>query len=140
MYCTGLYIHVAQQQASRPKSTQSYAPVPVSALTGDDQWHISFKIPSLNAFSERSIDSIRTGVITKAVRTEVVQTITTLIANHTKRPLSEQYTHICSELVKTYPTLKDDAGNGYVSFRLYNMFEQTCFYSNMFLLKGFMED
>lgn len=87
----------------------------MSALTGDDQWHISFKIPSLNAFSERTIDGIRTGIITKALRTEVVQTLTTLIANHTKRPSSDQYGHICSELVKAYPTLKDDAGNGYVS-------------------------
>lgn len=115
IYCAGPNIHVAQQQATWPKSAVSYSPVPVSALTGDDQWHVSFKIPSLNAFSERSIDSIRTGVFTKAVLTDVVQTITTLIANHTKRPSPEQYTHICSELIKTYPTLKDDAGNGYVS-------------------------
>ena len=85
----------------------------MSALTGDDQWHISFKIPSLNAFSEWSIDSIHTGIITKAVQTEVVQ-----IANHTKCPSPDQYTYICSKLVKAYPTLKDDAGNGYVSIIL----------------------
>ena len=60
----------------------------------------------------------RTGVITKAVRTEVVQTITTLIANHTKLPSPDQYSHICSELVKAYPTLKDDAGNGYVKYNI----------------------
>ena len=48
----------------------------MSTLTGDDQWHISFKIPPLNPFSERSFDRIRTGVITKTVRIEVVQTIT----------------------------------------------------------------
>lgn len=94
----------------------SYAPIPVSAITGDDNWHLSFKIPSLSAFSERTIDAIRTGAITKAVRTEIVQTITTLISVHTKRPTSKQYTHICKELVKAYPKLEDDASIEYVSF------------------------
>ena len=93
----------------------------MSTITGDDQWHVSFRIPSLSALSERSIDAIHTGIITKAVRTEIVQTIATLIANHTKRPSPEQYTHICKELVKTYPTLKDDSGNGYVSIQSGNI-------------------
>ena len=93
----------------------------MSTITEDDQWHVSFRIPLLNALSERTIDAIHTAIITKAVRTEIVQTIATLITNHTKRPSPEQYTHICKKLVKTCLTLEDNSGNGYVSIQSGNI-------------------
>ena len=62
------------------------------------------------------MEGISTGQLIPCLRTEVVQTLTSLIMMHTMYPSSEQYNVICMKLIEQYPNLKDDIGTGYVSF------------------------
>ena len=50
-----------------------------------------------------------------AARTEIVQTLATLIWTHTHYPSPDQYNVVCTKLVEVYPTLADDQEPGWVS-------------------------
>lgn len=55
------------------------------------------------------------GVITKALRSEIITMIALGMWQHSSYPTPEEYTSVCRELVLKYPVLKDTHGNGYVS-------------------------
>ena len=73
-----------------------------------DDWLRSFCIPS------NFMDCISSGIVTQRCRTEVVQTLGTLMWTHTQYPSSNSYNVVRARLVQTYPTLADD-DPGYVS-------------------------
>ena len=81
-------------------------------------WHLSFCIPARNSFSSSVQSSIDTGVVTARSRREIVQTLRTLMLQHTRYPSSEQYNEVCRRLVGLFPNLKDSIGSGYVSYVL----------------------
>ncbi len=71
-------------------------------------------------FSIRTEDTLKTGVLTKRVRTEIVQALSSSILVHTKNPTGAQYNYICQKLIDKFPVLKDDIGStGYVSFAFF---------------------
>ena len=74
--------------------------------------HQSF-IPS--KFSKKPIESINLGILTKGIRTEVINMIAVQMLQETSYPTSEDYTEVCRKLVEMYPILKDTIGNSYVS-------------------------
>ena len=78
------------------------------------QWHHSFQIPK--QFSRRTESAIATGVLSKSVRTEIVQSLSSQIMVYTISPSPEQYNTVCRKLIEQYPSLKDAIGSsGYVS-------------------------
>lgn len=78
------------------------------------QWHLSFEVP--NNFSARTEEAISSGQITKRVRTEIVQSLSSLMLTYTKTPTGEQYNTICLKLIEKYPKLRDGIGStGFVS-------------------------
>ena len=80
-----------------------------------DQWHLNFEIPS--RFSTRAEDAIASGLISKSVHTEIVQSVAAAMMVHTKTPTSLQYNVVCQKLIDKYPILKDAIGStGYVSY------------------------
>lgn len=85
------------------------SPQPSTAASHNDQWQLSFQVP-IN-FSARSEEAILSGHITKRVRTEIIQSISSLMMIHTKTPTSEQYNTVCRKLIEKYPKLKDDIGS-----------------------------
>jgi hypothetical protein len=56
--------------------------------------------------------------ITRAVRCEIVSSISTLVMVHTIKPSPEERTVISQKLVSKYPILVDTYGCGYVSLLL----------------------
>ena len=75
----------------------------------DTKWQDSFVIPA--AFSVFTEKAIKSGILTKRVRTEIVQSLSTSILIHTRNPSGDQYNAVCLKLIETYPTLKDLHGN-----------------------------
>ena len=62
---------------------------------------------------------IKSGVLSQSARTEIVQTLATLIWTNTHFPSPEAYKKICMDLITKYPNLADDADDNsapYVSF------------------------
>lgn len=91
---------------------QDAAPVPAASSTSGE-WHLSLKIPT--AFSVKTEEAIKTGRLTKRCRTEIVQSVSSLMLVHTKTPTSDQYNTVCRKLIEEHPKLKDDIGStGYV--------------------------
>ena len=80
---------------------------------GSDNWLRDFRIPS--TFSAKTMECISSGILTQRCRTEIVQTLGTLMWTHTQYPSPNAYNIICGNLVQTYPTLADDDEPGYVS-------------------------
>lgn len=71
-----------------------------------------YKIPE--KFSKKVMDSITEGIITKAIRSEIITIIALGMWQYTTQPTSDEYTSICRALVQKHPVLKDTNGNGYV--------------------------
>jgi len=67
-------------------------------------------------FSLVTNEAIKSGALTPRARDEIIHSLTTLIMVHTINPISDDYNTVCTRLVKTYPTLKDQVDGGYVSF------------------------
>ena len=68
-----------------------------------------------NKFSKKIMEAINLGILTKGMRTEVINMIAVQMLQETLYPKSEDYTEVCRKLVEMYPVLKDTIGNGYVS-------------------------
>ena len=120
-------------------SADHQPPQPSQIITShshnSEQWHLSFDIPT--NFSARAEEAISSGQITKRVRTEIVQSISSLMLIHTKTPTSDQYNTVCRKLIEKYPKLKDDIGStGFVSIDML-LFYPFC---KNYLFTGFMED
>ena len=60
-------------------------------------------------FSLVTNEAIKSGALTPRARDEIIHSLATLIT-------SDDYNTVCTQLVKTYPTLKDQVDGGYVSF------------------------
>lgn len=80
----------------------------------DDSWLQDFKIPK--QFSPKTMECVSTGILTQSSRTEIVQTLATLMWLQTHYPSREAYTTVCARLVKVHPTLADDAGDGQATY------------------------
>lgn len=66
-------------------------------------------------FSTPTTEAIKTGVLTKSVRVEIVDSLSTLMLIHTSRPTPHDLDTICRRLIEKFPKLKDTVDNGYVS-------------------------
>lgn len=86
---------------------------PPSKTTLSSSWLESFEIPT--EFSHRTKESIRTGVVTKRARCEIIAALATRILQSTRYPTPNVYQTICTKLIRKFPTLQDPVGNGYVS-------------------------
>lgn len=73
----------------------------------------NYKIPE--NFSKKVMDSIEEGIITKAIRSEIITVVALGMWQCTTQPTSDEYTSISRSLVQKHPILKDTNGNGYVS-------------------------
>ena len=78
-------------------------------------WHLSFKIPQKHTFSGVVQKAVETGVVCAKARRDVVQTLHTLILQHTRYPSSEEYTTVSRKLVEQFPKLHDGGTSGFVS-------------------------
>lgn len=93
-------------------AVRSETPSPILSVMGDGvssstvNWHHNFKIP--DHFSTKTEEALRTGHITKSVRTEIVQSLSAGIMLFTKQPTPVQYNTVCQKLVDKYSILKDD--------------------------------
>ena len=79
-----------------------------------DEWMGSFKIPTF--FSKKTMDCLKTGNLTLSSWTEIIQALANHMWIHTQYPSRYAYIDICSELVKVYPKLADDAGDDQVTY------------------------
>ena len=108
-------MHVQDANRANPEHTEvpsKNSNNPSSNRSSSD-WHKTLQMPT--GFSTRTMDCISTGIITHAARTEIVQTLATLIWTHTHYPSPDQYNVVCAKLVEVYPTLADDQEPGWVS-------------------------
>lgn len=78
-------------------------------------WHLSFQIPPKHTFSGVVQKAIETGVVCAKARWDIVQTLRTLILQHTRYPSSEEYTTISRKLIEKFPKLHDGGTSGFVS-------------------------
>ena len=117
-----MYLYIIQQLNL---STTSYD---TSKRGVSDDWLRSFCIPS------NFMDCISSGIVTQRCRTEVVQTLGTLMWTHTQYPSSNSYNVVRARLVQTYPTLADDDEPGYVSSDSNENFSLLCFICDLFSL------
>ena len=114
----------SEQQQQPPHLPASQQPTP--RLPANPRlWLTSFTVPA--GFSANTEDAISTGILTSKVRTEIVQSLSASILVHTKKPTPEEYNTICSKLIDTYPTLRDEyGGSGYVSWQSILMLVVIC--------------
>ena len=63
-------------------------------------------------FSKKTVEAMEKGMITRAVRTEVINAVAVQVLKHKTYPTSEEYTEVCRKLIEAYAAL---IGNGYVS-------------------------
>lgn len=66
-------------------------------------------------FSAETTTAIKTGVLKKKHRDEIISSLSTLMLVHTSRPTPEDYTMVFRKLVTKYPKLRDTIDCGYVS-------------------------
>lgn len=81
-------------------------------------WHLTFEIPDFHTYSETVRQSIETGIISSKARRDIIQTLRTLILQHTRYMTPEQYVTVSRKLIAKYPKLRDSVQlgtNGYVS-------------------------
>lgn len=72
-----------------------------------DDWLSQFQFPE--SFSSRTMDAIESGILSQSARTEIVQTLATLIWVHTQRPSKNAYQTICAGLIRKFSSLADEA-------------------------------
>lgn len=63
-------------------------------------WLHKFTIPK--RFSKKTIQAMERGVITKAVRIEIINSVAIQVLQHTTNPTPEEYTEVCVKLIETY--------------------------------------
>ena len=83
-----------------------------------------------------TMECISSGILTQSSRTEIIQTLATLMWVHTHYPSKEAYNTLCAKLVKTHPNLADDAGDGqatYVSDSIMLLYMFNCYFLYSFL-------
>ena len=66
-------------------------------------------------FSGKTTEAMKTGVMTKGARSEIMSALATLIMVYTIRPTPDDMYTVCRRLVQTYPKLKDSTDTGDVS-------------------------
>lgn len=66
-------------------------------------------------FSSSTMKCIENGILSSHARDEIINSLATCIMLHTVSPVPEQRRIVCSNLVRTHPTLKDTVGSGHVS-------------------------
>ena len=71
-------------------------------------------------FSGGTSEAVRSGLVTKAARIEINNSLATLMMVHTMCPTPTNLHTVCRRLVEKYPKLKDSSPIGSVSIRLYN--------------------
>ena len=79
-------------------------------------WAEQLSIPT--RFSSDTTAAIKSGILSKRARDEIIQSLSTLILVYTNRPSPEDHTIVCRKLIQKYPTLKDKVDSGYVSEQL----------------------
>ena len=100
-----------------------------SAVAGC-KWLDTFEVPT--EFSFHTNEAIKTGVLTKSSRVEIIGALATRVLQYTRTPIPLEYQTVCKKLIEKYPTLQDPVGNGYVSKRLsYQVIYQVMTYNNM---------
>lgn len=72
-------------------------------------------------FSGGTSEAVRSGLVTKAARIEINNSLATLVMVYTMRPTPTDMHTVCRRLVEKYPKLKDSSPNGYVSIHLYHL-------------------
>ena len=82
-------------------------------------WHPSFQIPDKHTLSGGVQAAIESGVVCAKSRCDIVQTLRTLMLQHTRYPSSEEYTTISRKLVEKFLKLHDGGASGFVSGELW---------------------
>lgn len=77
-------------------------------------WLRTFVIPDRHAFSGGVQKAFDTGVVCAKSRKDIVQTLRTLMLQHTRYPTKEEYETVSRMLVEKYPKLHDGGKSGYV--------------------------
>ena len=98
---------------SNPTQTNITTIPPTNRLPTN--WHLSFKIPHKDTFSGVVQKAVETGVVCAKARRDIVQTLRTLILQHTRYPSSEEYTTVSRKLIEQFPKLHDGGTSGFVS-------------------------
>ena len=80
-------------------------------------WAGKFAIPA--RFSAETTSAIKTGILSKRARDEIIQSLSTLMLVHTSKPSPDDYSVVCRKLVEKYPNLRDKVDSGYVSQIVY---------------------
>ena len=96
------------------------------------EWVENFRIPT--SFSKRTMDCLKTGILTHSCQTEIIQALANHMWIYTQHPSRNAYTRTCSELVKVHPKLADDARDEQVTY--VRSFIYVCtdyYYRNIFL-------
>ena len=81
----------------------------------ESSWHLSFEIPDKSTFSGAVQKAIDTGVLCAKSRKDIVQTLRTLMLQHTRYPSSQEYTVVSQKLIQAFPKLHDGGSTGFVS-------------------------
>ena len=87
-----------------------------TAAVAGCKWLDTFEVPT--EFSFHTNEAIKTGVLTKSSRVEIIGALATRVLQYTRTPIPLEYQTVCKKLIEKYPTLQDPVGNGYVSKRL----------------------
>lgn len=66
-------------------------------------------------FSAGTNEVVKTGILPKKARVEIVNSLATLMLVHTSRPSPSDLTTVSRRLVEKHPKLKDKVDNGFVS-------------------------
>ena len=66
-------------------------------------------------FSSETTTAIKSGILKRRHRAEIVNSLSTLMLVHTSRPTPDDYPMVCRRLVEKYPDLSDKVDSGYVS-------------------------
>ena len=84
---------------------------------------MTFEVPT--SYSFKTMKAIRSGVVTKTARVEIIAALHTRMLQLADYPTPQDYKLVCQKLVSVYPTLGDCNGSGYVS--------DTYYYYSMYL-------
>ena len=77
--------------------------------------HMQKKLIIPTRFSAETTTAMKTGILKRRHRDEIINSLSTLMLVHTSHPTPDDYTTVCRRLVEKYPNLKDKVDSGYVS-------------------------
>lgn len=87
-----------------------------SSPSTSSHWIQDFKLPTqFSLKTMKALSGSNKMEITRAVRCEIISSISTLVMVHTISPTPEEKTILAQRLVAEYPILADSYGCGYVS-------------------------